>query len=707
MADPGEGGSPLGLALRAIEDYRAFAAATIQRFWRGHASRSALRREVHRATCAARAAAPLHAPLHAPPPRRRRPVRSMRPRRSPRPRSLVARPAAGGRGEARGGRGRGGRRRLRAPRGGARDPGRVARAAQHARVPRPQGPAVLQVGGRRWARRMSPGAPGRARAARTATPTTAPPPPPSNHPHHAHAPRAAGDPAALLRTVNPREAALLDAAAGSVVRFRLGGPGFPPAVLYKIFTRRPVAGAGGCPRALGARVERGGGAGALMLAPGPRRRQGKASDESPVSATPAPPQTSTRSRRARTPPSRAARTRAPAAAGPRAARAAVEAEARRARAGRAPGTAGACAGGTVATTPTAGARWRCSCWAEAASAAAGALPRRVAPLRRGQQRRARGRQPRGGSGRGGASYSSGRRGDAAASSCLPTAARGAGWPADAARTGAAAAATRSPRPPSPTTAAQCAGVWGRGPAGPARQPCAHCFAHPPLNRTAFSLLRHPSPSSSCPVRPDRQDRARLRKQRRRAWLLKLYARGGPEAAAEAPGGARAAAGGGARLAGAHAPAAATAAAACSGLACPSAARAAGEEAGGSSEAALLRELEARLLGRAGCGSLQPPRDSTARSGGSGSGRAAPPPRVPEWPQEGLLGAPDDGGAAALLRWCEALDFDAYAQQWLAAASSGPSDAAGRAAAAGVPRTGVVKRRLAALGAAGEAAAAPL
>lgn len=54
--------------------------------------------------------------------------------------------------------------------------------------------------------------------------------------------RGADDPRAMLRAINPREAALLDAAAGAHVRFRLGGVNFPPQVYYKIFTHRPVAG---------------------------------------------------------------------------------------------------------------------------------------------------------------------------------------------------------------------------------------------------------------------------------------------------------------------------------------------------------------------------------------------------------------------------------------------------------------------------------
>ncbi len=53
------------------------------------------------------------------------------------------------------------------------------------------------------------------------------------------------EPRELLRGINPREAQLVDAAAGLHVRLRLGGSMFPPLVFYKIFTHRPVAGARG------------------------------------------------------------------------------------------------------------------------------------------------------------------------------------------------------------------------------------------------------------------------------------------------------------------------------------------------------------------------------------------------------------------------------------------------------------------------------
>ena len=48
--------------------------------------------------------------------------------------------------------------------------------------------------------------------------------------------RNAGDPALMLRCINPREAALFDQASGVHVRFRLGGSSFPPTILYKVFT---------------------------------------------------------------------------------------------------------------------------------------------------------------------------------------------------------------------------------------------------------------------------------------------------------------------------------------------------------------------------------------------------------------------------------------------------------------------------------------
>jgi len=52
--------------------------------------------------------------------------------------------------------------------------------------------------------------------------------------------RGQGDPALLLKCINPKEATLLDAAAGIHVRFRLAGEKFPPNIYYKIYTHRPV-----------------------------------------------------------------------------------------------------------------------------------------------------------------------------------------------------------------------------------------------------------------------------------------------------------------------------------------------------------------------------------------------------------------------------------------------------------------------------------
>ena len=45
-----------------------------------------------------------------------------------------------------------------------------------------------------------------------------------------------GSPAQLLKSINPQEAGLLDAAARCHIRFRLGGDKFPPLIYYKIFT---------------------------------------------------------------------------------------------------------------------------------------------------------------------------------------------------------------------------------------------------------------------------------------------------------------------------------------------------------------------------------------------------------------------------------------------------------------------------------------
>ncbi|XP_061193454.1 protein MFI-like isoform X2 [Saccostrea echinata] len=49
-----------------------------------------------------------------------------------------------------------------------------------------------------------------------------------------------GNPALMLRCINPNEAKLLDAASGVHVKFRLAGDRFPPNIYYKIFTHRPV-----------------------------------------------------------------------------------------------------------------------------------------------------------------------------------------------------------------------------------------------------------------------------------------------------------------------------------------------------------------------------------------------------------------------------------------------------------------------------------
>ncbi|EHH23401.1 protein MFI isoform X4 [Macaca nemestrina] len=52
--------------------------------------------------------------------------------------------------------------------------------------------------------------------------------------------RRQGEPRQIVKYINPKEAELLDAAAGIHVRFRLGGVKFPPDIYYKIFTHRPI-----------------------------------------------------------------------------------------------------------------------------------------------------------------------------------------------------------------------------------------------------------------------------------------------------------------------------------------------------------------------------------------------------------------------------------------------------------------------------------
>ncbi|XP_022082093.1 uncharacterized protein LOC110974614 [Acanthaster planci] len=52
--------------------------------------------------------------------------------------------------------------------------------------------------------------------------------------------RCRGDPSMMLRCINPKEAQLLDAAAGIHIKFRLAGERFPPNIYYKIFTHRNV-----------------------------------------------------------------------------------------------------------------------------------------------------------------------------------------------------------------------------------------------------------------------------------------------------------------------------------------------------------------------------------------------------------------------------------------------------------------------------------
>ena len=53
-----------------------------------------------------------------------------------------------------------------------------------------------------------------------------------------------GDPSILLKSINPLEAKLFDAATNIHVRFRLGGERFPPLIYYKIYTHGAVCDVG-------------------------------------------------------------------------------------------------------------------------------------------------------------------------------------------------------------------------------------------------------------------------------------------------------------------------------------------------------------------------------------------------------------------------------------------------------------------------------
>lgn len=53
-----------------------------------------------------------------------------------------------------------------------------------------------------------------------------------------------GAPADLLKAIIPNETDLLDRAAGVHVRFRLGGTVFPPRILFKVYTHRPLCDVG-------------------------------------------------------------------------------------------------------------------------------------------------------------------------------------------------------------------------------------------------------------------------------------------------------------------------------------------------------------------------------------------------------------------------------------------------------------------------------
>jgi len=52
--------------------------------------------------------------------------------------------------------------------------------------------------------------------------------------------RQNSDPVTLMRSLNPKEASLVDSSSGVYVRFRLGGASFPPIIYYKLYTSQSV-----------------------------------------------------------------------------------------------------------------------------------------------------------------------------------------------------------------------------------------------------------------------------------------------------------------------------------------------------------------------------------------------------------------------------------------------------------------------------------
>ena len=61
--------------------------------------------------------------------------------------------------------------------------------------------------------------------------------------------RENADTAQMLCSINPTEGQLAESATGLHVRFRLGGESFPPHIMYKVYTHRPVTDIGSfCPR---------------------------------------------------------------------------------------------------------------------------------------------------------------------------------------------------------------------------------------------------------------------------------------------------------------------------------------------------------------------------------------------------------------------------------------------------------------------------
>jgi hypothetical protein len=181
---------------------------------------------------------------------------------------------------------------------------------------------------------------------------------------------------------------------------------------------------------------------------------------------------------------------------------------------------------------------------------------------------------------------------------------------------------------------------------------------------------------------------RRAKQRRRAWLLRLYRQGllgvdgageQPAAQRERPGGGQAAAARPDERGQADDPAPRPVQGHAPGGGGPTGAA----PAAGRAEDSLLEDLERRLRRldtrqqrQSQEQQQQGPRPAAGEAGQSSSRSGAEP-----GGGSPVGGDDGDGGGAELLRWCRALDFEAYAASWREAACSCGSEVAAEALAA--------------------------